>query len=139
MYYCIEKAFEIVQNKYPNDVNMVIADKMPYDKYIETIRNANVIVDDCKGLGWGMNSCIAMALGRLAMSHATKESYEEFGLTETPVFCISYDVNQIVSQIESIIEKRNYIEEFGFKSRAFVEENHDCIKVAEKYLMAWRA
>ena len=133
----IQKAFEIIQRKYPNDVKMIIADKMPYDKYIETIKKANVIVDDCKGLGWGMNSCIAMALGRLAMSHATRESYEEFGLRETPIFCITHDVNQIVSQIESIIEKRNSIEEMGFKSREFVENNHDCIKVAEKYIKVW--
>lgn len=133
----ISKAFDIIKEKYPNDVEMIIADRIPYVEYIKKIRKVNVAVDCCKELGWGINPCITMALGRVTMSCATEDSIKELGLEKTPIFHISPDVDQIVSQIETIIANKGKIEEWGYDSRKFVEINHDCVKVAEKYIKTW--
>ena len=77
-----------------------------------------------------MNACHGMAQGKVVLSGASRNTLKEFGLSSSPVFHIKPDVNQIVSQLEYLIENKDNIEEFGYKSRKFVETFHNHRRIA---------
>lgn len=134
----IRQAFEIIQKKYPNDVEMIICGNLPFQEYLEVLRRTNILVDQCKEHCWGMNACYGMAQGKVVLGGASRNSLKEFGLEESPVIHIKPDVRQIVHQIEYVLENRNRIEEWGYESRQFVETFHDCKKIAQQYLDVWK-
>ncbi len=117
---------------------MIVKGGMPLDEYLEVLRSTNILVDQCKEHCWGMNACYGMAQGKVIMGGASRNSLKEFGLESSPVIHIKPNVQQIVDQIEYIIENRNKVEQWGRKSREFVEGFHDHRKVAQMYIEAWQ-
>ena len=133
----IKEAFEIIQSRYPNDVQMIVKGGMPLNEYLEVLRSTNILVDQCKEHCWGLNACYGMAQGKVIMGGASRNSLKEFGLQESPVIHIKPDVHQIVQQIEYVIENRAKVSVWGEESRHFVETFHDHRMVAQRYLDAW--
>ncbi len=133
----IRQAFEIIQNKYPHDVETVICGRLPFQEYLEVLRKTNVLVDQCKEHCWGMNACYGMAQGKVVLGGSSRNSLKEFGLEKSPVLHVKPDVKQIVSQMEYVLENRNRIEEWGYESRQFVETFHDYKRIAQEYLQLW--
>lgn len=133
----ILKAFDIIKEKYPNDVEIIVDGKLPLAEYLKVLQRTNILVDQCKEHGWSMNACFGMAQGKVVLSGASRNTLKEFGLTKSPIIHIKPDVNQIVSQLEYLIENRDKIEEFGYESRKFVENFHDHRRIAQLYLDSW--
>ena len=134
----IRQAFDIVQKKYPHDVEMMVCGSLPFQEYLEVLGKTNVLVDQCKEHCWGMNACYGMAQGKVVLGGASHNSLKEFGLEKSPVIHIKPDTEQIVRQIEYVIENRYKIEQWGFESRQFVETFHDYKKIAAQYLDVWK-
>lgn len=134
----IRQAFEIIKQKYPNDVEIVIEGRLPLKEYLEVLKRTNILVDQCKEHCWGLNACYGMAQGKVVLGGASNNSLREFGLKKSPVFHIMPNVEQIVGQLSYIIENRNKITEWGYESRKFVETFHNHISVAQKYVDMWQ-
>lgn len=133
----IREAFEIIQKRYPNDVEMIVCGSLPFQEYLEVLRKTNVLVDQCKEHCWGLNACYGMAQGKVVLGGASRNSLKEFGLQKSPVIHIGPNVEQIVSQITYVIENRKKIEEWGYASRQFVESFHNHVRIAEQYMDIW--
>ena len=134
----ITEALETLKKKYPNDVEIHIHKQLPLKEYLEVISKTNVLLDQCKEHCWGMNACYGMALGKVVLGGASRNSLKEFGLKESPVLHVKPDVNQILSQLEYVLENRKNVTQWGYESRKFVEEFHDAKRIAQKYLDTWK-
>lgn len=134
--YIIE-AMKRFQNMYPNDVEMIYADFLPLNEYLEVMSKANVIIDQCRSYSYGMNALYAMAKGKIVMSGAEPEAVEELGMSDCPVLNITPDVDQIVDRFKQVLLNRDSIEVKGQEARFFVEQKHNHVKIAERYLEAW--
>lgn len=134
----IKEAMKIIKERYPEKVELAIDGRMPLRDYLKWLDRANILIDQCKEHCYGMNALYAMAKGCVVLGGASRNSMKEFGLEKCPVLHIKPDVQQIVNQIEYLIENEDRIEEFGYKSRKFVEEFHDCKKIAQMYLDVWK-
>lgn len=134
----IREAMNIIKARYPDDVEIIIDGNMPLDKYLKVIEKANIIIDQCKAMGWGMNACYSMAQGKIVLAGASKETLDDFGLKKCPIRHIKPDVKSIVEELENLVRNRNMIEQYGEESRKFVEEFHDSRKVAKQYLECWK-
>ncbi len=134
----IREAFEIIQKRYPNDVETIICGSLPFQEYLEVLQKTNILVDQCKEHCWGMNACYGMAQGKVVLGGASRNSLKEFGLRESPVIHIKPNTEQIVEQMEYVLENKNRIEEWGAASRKFVEDFHDCKKIAQQYVNTWK-
>lgn len=134
----IKEALNIIASKYPNDVEVIIDGKMPLSDYLQLLRRTNVLIDQCKEHCWGMNACYAMAEGRIVLGGASRNSLKEFNISNSPIIHIKPEVNQIVAQIENIIDRKREIEMLGLQSRQFVEDFHNCIKIAQQYVDVWK-
>ena len=135
----IREAMTRLQNKYPSDVEILLDGHMPFDKYMDIITKANVVIDQCCGYGYGINACISMAQGRVVMAPAREETLQEFGINNCPIIHVKPDVDYIYNQMAGILERKNKITEIGYESRLYVESMHNYIEVAKQYIDAWKS
>lgn len=135
----IRAALERLQEKYPHDVEVIIDGKMPFDKYVEVMNRANVVVDQCCSHGYGINACIAMAQGKVVMAGSREHTLSAFGIESSPILHVEPSVDQIFSQLEYILENKKNIAQWGIDSRRYVEDMHHYVKVAARYVDAWKA
>lgn len=134
----IRLALEKLKENYPDTVDFYMEGHMPFKEYMDVMDKTNVVIDQCKSYGYGINACVAMAKGKVVMSGARKETLDAFGVKETPIFHIEPDVDKIYCQLEKIVKQKNNIKNLGYESRKYVEQLHDCKKVAKQYEIAWR-
>ncbi len=135
----VEKAFNILRDKYPEDLELIIKGKLPLSEYLELMNKTNVVIDQTSSYSLGVNGLYALAKGKVVLGGAEPECLESMGVKESPVINILPDVDDIVKKIENLLDNRSNIPSIGEKSRLFCEENHDYIKVAKKYIEIWNA
>jgi hypothetical protein len=133
----IEKAFENVSKKYPNDVECIIKGQLPLEKYLKLISTVNISIDQTSSYSYGMNAIYALSMGHVVMSGCEKECLQEFGINESPVINIRPSIKDVIDKMECILDKRKDISEWGQRSRLYSESLHDHVKVAQKYLDTW--
>ena len=133
----VKEAFDYLKNKYPNDLELIIKGDMVLSEYLKVMSKANIVIDQTNGYSCGVNSLFAMAMGKVVLGGAEPESLEALGVEKTPVINILPDAQTIVSAVERLLEDNNKITEIGRQSRKFVEEVHDHVKVAQRYIDVW--
>lgn len=134
----IKKALEKVKQRYPNDVEIVIDGKMPFNDYINILKKSNLVIDQCLCYGYGINSCIAMAQGKVVLVSNKLENQKVIPSTHNPMISIDANPDDIYEKIVELISNKSQIQDIGCKSRAYVEEVHDCKLIAQKYIEAWK-
>ncbi len=134
-----EKALKIVKEKYGNQVNIVTAENLPYKEYIEKFNTAHIVLDQVYSLDQGYNALEAMAKGKVVFTGAETEFTAYYQLTEKVAINALPDVNGLVYELSYLIEHPNEIEAIGKRARAFIEREHEGLKVAEKYISVWNA
>ena len=117
---------------------MIYADFLPLNEYLEVISKTNVVIDQCRSYTYGMNAIYSMAKGKIVMSGSEPEALEELEVTSCPVINITPNVQQMISQFERILESKQQIEELSQDSRRFIEEKHDYIMIANRYMESWQ-
>lgn len=133
----IEEAFKILSKKYPNDLELVIKGRMPFNDYKMLLESSNIVIDQVLSYSLSMNSLFAMAYGKVVLGGNEIFSSAELGYDYNPSINIVPNANQIVECVERICDNRQLIETTGYTSRKFVEDFHECKKVAQKYLDFW--
>lgn len=133
----VEEAFNVLRKKYPNDLELVIEGNMPLNEYLTLMNRSNIVIDQTNSYSMGMNGVYAMAMGKIVMGGAEPESLVSLGVEESPAINILPNYNSIVQKIECLLDSRNNIQDIGFESRLFVENVHDNVKIAAKYISAW--
>ena len=127
-------AFDKLREKHKDDAEFIAAGGLPFDEYMKIIDRTNVVVDDANSYSFCMNALFSMLKGKIVMGGAEPEGNAELGYEDVPVVNICADVDQICNAIEYIISRKDEIEEWGLKSRKFVEKYHDYKKIAQQYL-----
>ena len=130
-------AMERLKTNYPDRVEIIIDGKMPLEKYKKILAQTNILVDQALSYEYGMNALYAMSMGKVVLSGNEPESRMDMGRDDIPVINILPDENDIYLKLEELILNKEKIIEVGQKSRKYVEEVHDSIVVAKKYLAAW--
>jgi hypothetical protein len=134
----IKEAMDIIQERYPKEVRCIIKGGLPLSEYLSLLRKSNIVIDQCNSYSWGMNALYALAQGKIVLSGNEQEACIALNLKKSPIINIKPSVSNIVFELESLIRRKNEFEEIGFESRKFVEQNHNYINVAEKYLEIWK-
>ena len=135
-----KEALNIIKEKFPEKVEIIIAENLPYEIYIKSYDRAHILLDQCYAYDQGYNGLEAMAKGKVVFTGAEKEFLELYQLKENEV-CINAkaDVDYLVSQLTYLIENPEEILQISKNARAFIEREHDYIMVAEKYLEFWNS
>lgn len=134
----IRKALNRLKTKYSDKVEIIIDGHMPFDKYIEIMKRANVVIDQCCAYGYGINAGIAMAQGKVVLSGAREETIKALGIEYCPIISIKPDVEELYAKLEELVLNPERIKTLGYLSRQFVEKVHDYEIIANKYIEIWR-
>ena len=135
----IREAMERLRDKYPNDVEIVIDGHMPFDKYIELMKRVNVVIDQTYGYGYGINSCLALAQGKIVANPCKEEQIRIMNAEYNPFITIYPSVDDIYQKLCEILERKTELQDMAIKGRQFVERYHNYIDVSQKYLDAWKS
>ena len=133
-----EKALEIIQQKYSDKIDIIIAENLPYNDYIQKYNSAHIVLDQVYGFDQGYNALEAMAQGKVVLTGAEKEFEEYYNLTKKVAINALPNVDYLVSELSHLIENPNEMKEIGVRAQNFIKQEHDYIKIAEKYCTKWQ-
>jgi flagellar basal body P-ring protein FlgI len=71
-----------------------------------------------------------MAKGKVVFTGAEKEFVNHYHLTEKVAINAKPDVNYLVQELSSLIENPDEILAIGKRAKAFIEKEHDYLKIA---------
>jgi glycosyltransferase involved in cell wall biosynthesis len=132
-----EEALTTIKQKYADKVEVIVTRNIPYQDYIKLIYKAHIVLDQIYAYDQGYNALEAMAKGKVVFTGAEKEFEDYYNLSEKVAVNALPNVENLVTELSFLIENPNEIEAIGIRARAFVEKEHNYVKVAEKYLKAW--
>lgn len=133
----VEKAFNYLSNKYPEDVECIISGGMSLSDYLSLMKRVNIVIDQTYSYSCGMNALYAMAMGKIVLGGAEPESLNAYGIKHSPVINIKPNSKDIIKNVERLLALKSKIPELGCQSRTFVEKLHECQVVAMNYLDSW--
>ncbi|MBU2526030.1 MAG: glycosyltransferase [Bacteroidetes bacterium] len=132
-----EKALKLVAKKYAERIEIITTKSLPYDAYIQAYARAHIILDQVYAYDQGYNALEAMAKGKVVFTGAEKEFMEYYQLTERVAVNALPDADAIAKELSFLIEHPDALTAISKRARAFVEKEHDYIKIAQKYVDAW--
>jgi glycosyltransferase involved in cell wall biosynthesis len=133
-----EKALKIIQRKYPEKVEIIITENIPYNEYISIYNKAHILLDQVYAYDQGYNALEAMTKGKVVFTGAETEFLKQYLLKENEV-CINAlpDVNEIIEKLSLLIENPDLILEISKNAKAFIEKEHHYKTIASTYLKTW--
>ncbi len=132
-----EEALKIIQIKYANKIEIIIANDLPYAVYQKLYDKAHIVLDQIYSYDQGYNALEAMAKGKVVFTGAEKEFEEYYKITSKVNINALPDVNYLVNELSILIENPKDIIAIGNRARAFIEKEHDYILITKKYLDLW--
>ncbi|MGE6513583.1 glycosyltransferase [Lysinibacillus sphaericus] len=133
----INEALNVIGQRYPNDVEVISADFLPLEEYLDAIKRTHVLIDQCRSYSYAMNALYSLAQGKIVLSGCEDECIQEWGLDDSPVINIEPNVDDIVNKLEELILNKDKIEELSLESRRYVEEKHNHIMIAKEFIKKW--
>lgn len=132
-----EEALEIIKAKYPEKIEIIVTENIPYKAYINLYNKAHILLDQAYGFDQGYNALEAMAKGKAVVTGAEKEFENHYNLTAKVAINALPDVDYLVTELSFLIENPSEIIAIGKRARAFIEKEHNYISIAKKYLNVW--
>lgn len=132
----IKEALIKLEKKYPNLIKVKFKSFILPEKYLEELKQYDIIVDQLYGTGIGMNSLICLAMGKLVIT-GQKKFYED------PKYIINYpglfhfsgeDLKSVEYSLSEIIININDLKFIPKSSREFIRLNHSSTKIAKSFL-----
>lgn len=132
-----EKALEIIKEKYKNKVEIITVNTIPYPIYIELYNKAHILLDQSYSCDQGYNALEAMAKGKVVFTGAESEFIEHYNISERVCVNALPNVDSLANELSFLIENPEEIIAIGKRARAFIEKEHNYVKIAKKYLEVW--
>lgn len=130
----IVKAMDMLQEKYPDQVECIAKGGMPLNEYLPLLNRTNILIDQVYSDSVGLNGLYALAMGKVVLGGNVLENQKEFGGVISPVINIEPNVEDIFSKLDSLVCHREMIAEISKKSRDYVVKTHDARVIAGKYI-----
>jgi glycosyltransferase involved in cell wall biosynthesis len=132
-----EKALKIIESKYGDKVEIITTRDIPYTTYINSYNKAHILLDQTYAYDQGYNALEAMAKGKVVFTGVEQQFMTHYKLTEKIAINAIADVDYLVNELSFLIENPNEIIAIGKRARAFIEKEHDYVKIAERYIKTW--
>ncbi len=125
-------------DKHPSHCELEIVENLPYNKYIQQLRNAHVVLDQLYSYTPATNALLAMAMGLNTVSGGEPEFYDFIGEPSMrPVINGTPDNDKLFSTLEEIALHPEQIIPRGIEGREFVVKHNDYIIVAQRFVDFW--
>jgi len=127
--YVLQAYEKLKSKKYP--VELILVEKMPYEKAIKMYINADVVIDQLL-VGWyGAFAVETMALGKPVVCYLRQEDLEFLPFKDR-IPIINANPYTICDVMEDIINDRDQLNKIGKRCLKYVIDVHDPIKIAKR-------
>lgn len=134
------KALERVHEKYPDEVEVIKAESVPYLEYEKMINSADVLLDQLYSYTPAMNALMAMAKGIVVVGGGEPENYEIIHETQLrPIINVLPCEEDVYNKLEWLVLNKNEIPRLSEESIEYVKRHHDHVKVAQQYVDFWES
>ncbi len=132
-----EKAVEIIKKKYANSVEIITAENVPYQQYINLYNQAHIVLDQCYAHDQGYNALEAMAKGKVVFTGAEVEFYENYKLKSPVAINAIANVEYLVTELSKLIDEPTLLSTISKNAIDFIKTHHHYKLVAQKYMDVW--
>ena len=124
-----------LKEKYPDRMEIVKAESVPFHQYKEMLNSSHVLLDQLYSYTPAMNGLLAMSKGMVLVGGAEEEQYELINETELrPIINVRPSESEVMEEIERrIILCPENIGQLSADSIEYVKRHHDYVKVAKQY------
>ncbi len=134
-----EEALEVIKQKYPDRVEVIIAENLPYVEYINSYNRCHILLDQTYSYDQGYNALEAMAKGKVVFSGAEQEFLDYYNLKEDEVLINAVpNTEYLVEKMSQLIENPIKLKEISVAAQTFIHKEHNYRQIARKYLEVWR-
>jgi len=128
-------AAQALHQKYPDKVQLQIAEGVPFAQYQHMMDSSDAILDQIYSYTPSMNSLLAMSKGIIDIGGGEPENYDILGeRTLRPIINVQPTYESCYHEIEQLILHPERIPDLKRQSIEYVKKHHDHIKVAQQYL-----
>ena len=133
------RAAQEVCRRYPQAMELRVAESIPFNKYQEMMDGADAILDQLYSYTPSMNPLLAMSKGIICIGGGEPENYEIINETALrPIINVAPTYDSVFHELEQLVLHPERIPELKRQSVAYVRKHHDYLKVAQQYLDFWR-
>jgi len=135
-----DRAARRVLHEFPDKVEYVIVQNVPFEEYIKLYSSAHIFFDQCFSQDKGVNGLLGMAAGKVVFSGLgvkTLESYPYYDATKEYGIDAMPDEEDIYKNLIALIENPKRIETISKNAIEFVMKNHLSDTVAKRYIQIW--
>ena len=124
-----------VLEKYPDQMELKIAESVPYAQYQEMMDGSDAILDQLYSYTPSMNPLQAMAKGIICIGGGEPENYEILGEKNLrPIINVEPTYESVCYAIEQLILHPEQINQLKADSIEYISRHHEYSKVAQKYV-----
>ena len=134
------KAAQDVLAKYPDKMELMKAESVPFDLYQQMMDGSDAILDQLYSYTPSMNPLLAMSKGIICIGGGEPENYEIINETELrPIINVEPHYESVYKEVEQLVLHPERIPELKRQSVEYVRKHHDYSKVASQYLAYWES
>lgn len=134
----IERTAKAVAELYPDRCQLDIVENLPYEEYLNRLRDAHVVLDQLYSFTPATNALLAMAMGQNTLSGGENEFYEFIGENDLhPIINAVPDEDLLFETIANVVTHPEDIVRRSRDCRKFVEKHNDSKIVAQRFVDFW--
>ncbi len=133
-----EEALKIIQEKYPNKIEIMTTRDLPYSEYIKQFLKAHIVLDQTHAHDQGYNALESMSMGKVVFTGAGEAFQKHYNLNKTVAIDATPDSTKIAKNLEFLILNPDKIKEISLNARDFIEQHHNYKNIAKKYIKTWK-
>lgn len=128
-------ALEKLHKKYPDCMEIVKAESVPFYQYQEMMNNSQVLLDQLYSYTPGMNGLLAMSKGMVLVGGGEEEQYQLINEDKLrPIINVRPTEEDVIKQIEErILKHPENLKKLREESIAYVQKHHHYVEVAKQY------
>lgn len=128
------RAVQEIVRKYPEKVELKIAESVPFAEYRHLMDDSDAILDQLYAYTPSMNPLEAMSKGIICIGGGEPENYEIIGETELrPIINVEPNYESVFHDLEQLVLHPERIPELKRQSVEYIRRHHDHLKVARQY------
>lgn len=133
-------AAEAVERAYPQQMELIRAESLPFAQYTEIMNGSDAILDQLYSYTPAMNSLEAMSRGIICIGGGEPENYDILGEQDLhPIINVEPDHESVVRALTHMVSHPEEIPTLKRESIEYVRKHHDYIKVARQYEAFYQA
>jgi glycosyltransferase involved in cell wall biosynthesis len=127
-------AAERLRQEYPDRVELLVAEGVPFAQYQSMMDGSDVILDQLYSYTPAMNALLAMSKGIICVGGGEPEHYDLLGEKELrPIVNVEPDEESVYQSLEKLMLHPELVPKLKRESMEYVRRHHDVEKVAKEY------